>query len=158
MVAQFPFNWVLKRCWMAVATTWKQIWKTFTASPLCGADNIPCWLLDDIWLNSLIRCFYWRPLWTFHCLSNSSAKWDCLESINSSFLLMFPFGPSPLVYPDQLTVLGSIHSWVGMSDLQDTSLCCPWCVCVFGHSFLICSLWKVREMVKVVKSVVFWTS
>lgn len=144
MVAQFSCNWGLNMCWMAVATTWKLIWKTFSASPLCGADNTHCWLLDDIWLNSL-RCFYWRPLWTFHYLSNSSAKWDCLESVNSSFLLRFPFGPSPFMFLDQLTMLGSTHSWVGMSDLHIFP-CAAFGVCdFFGHSFLICHPWKVGD-------------
>ena len=140
---------------MTVTTLWKQKWKSCSASSLWGADSTPCWLLGGVCSNSLIGCFCWRPLWIVHRLSNSSAKWDCLKSINCCFLLRFPSCPPCPQCPDPtLPMLGYVHSTVGTSALSDASLHFIRRMQAFVCSFLTFSLWKV----KVVKSAVSWTS
>lgn len=119
---QILCNWGLKRCWMTVTTVWKQIQKSSSASPLWGTDNAPGWLLGGVWLNSLIGCFYWRPVQTSHHSLNSSAKWNCLKSITFFFLLRFPSCPPCPHAQTQLPMLGCVHSSGGTSALSDASL------------------------------------
>lgn len=144
MVMQLLCNWGLKRCWMTVTTIWKQTWKSSSVSPLWGTDNAPCWLLGGVWSNSLIGCFYWRSPQTFHRLPNSSAKWDCLKSINFSFLLRFPLYPPCPRAQTLLPLLACVHSSAGTSALSDASLPCFCHMQTSVYSFLILSPWKVK--------------
>lgn len=141
MVMWLLYNWELKRCWMTVTTIWKQTLKCSNVSSLWGTDNTPCWLLGGVWLNSLIGCFYWRSLQTFHHLPNFSAKWDCLQLINFSFLLTFHSCPPHPHAQTQLLILGCIHSSSGMRAPSDASLLSSYAsFCMF----LIFCLWKMK--------------
>lgn len=144
MIMQFLCEFGFKRCWMNVTTIWKQTWKSSSVSPLWGNDNAPCWLLDGVWSNSLTGCFFWRSLQLFHCCPNSSAKWDCLKSINFCFLFRFPSSPPCPHVQAELPMLGYIHSSAGVSVLSDASLPCLWRMQTSVCFFLIINFWKVK--------------